>query len=172
MKRRSRILGARFFDAGKLDPLVNYVMERGKKRTIYLWIGPGKGRFFKDAIVDRNPCQKIQMAIAHGLRASPVLLWAAATFNPDFRSCDPRKARGAILAQQSRWGSASEPIAISGAAKDVEFHRNDLTNAKMTLKLQSRTPSLLQDCTSLPAGFGLTAESGFKWIASLAAMLT
>ncbi|HUK31201.1 MAG TPA: ATP-binding cassette domain-containing protein [Candidatus Acidoferrum sp.] len=38
--------------------------------------------------------------------------------------------------------------------RDVEFHRNDLTNAKMTLKLQSRTPSLLQDCTSLPAGFG------------------
>ena len=36
--------------------------------------------------------------------------------------------------------------------RDIEFHRNDLTNAKMTLKLQSRTPSLLQDCTSLPGG--------------------
>jgi len=32
----------------------------------------------------------------------------------------------------------------------------------MTLKLQSRTPWLLQDCTSLPAGFGLTAESGLN----------
>jgi len=27
--------------------------------------------------------------------------------------------------------------------RDVEFHRNDLTKAKMMLRLQSRTPSLL-----------------------------
>ena len=33
----------------------------------------------------------------------------------------------------------------------VEFHRNDLTKAKMMLRLQSRTPSLLQDWTSLSA---------------------
>jgi len=33
----------------------------------------------------------------------------------------------------------------------VEFRSNDLTIDKMTLRLQSRTPSLLQDCTSLPA---------------------
>ena len=41
---------------------------------------------------------------------------------------------------------------------DVEPHSNDLRKRKMTLKLHSRTPSLLQDSTSLPA----TAESGFS----------
>jgi hypothetical protein len=30
-------------------------------------------------------------------------------------------------------------------------HRNDVRERKMTLKFNSRTPSLLQDCTSLPA---------------------
>ena len=42
----------------------------------------------------------------------------------------------------------------------AELHRNDLMKAKMILNLQSRTSSLLQDCTSLPSGFPLTAESG------------
>ena len=41
---------------------------------------------------------------------------------------------------------------------DVEPHSNDVRERKMTLKLHSRTPSLLQDSTSLPA----TAEFGFK----------
>ena len=41
---------------------------------------------------------------------------------------------------------------------DVEPHSNDVRTRKITLKLNSRTPSLLQDSTSLPA----TAESGFK----------
>jgi len=44
----------------------------------------------------------------------------------------------------------------------AELHRNDLMKAKMMLKLQSLTPSLLQDCTSLPSEFRLTAESGFN----------
>ena len=35
---------------------------------------------------------------------------------PGFRSCDRRKARGAILTQRSRWVCASEQISISGAA--------------------------------------------------------
>ena len=39
---------------------------------------------------------------------------------------------------------------------DVEPHSNDVRKRKMTLKLHSGTPSLLQDSTSLPA----TAESG------------
>jgi hypothetical protein len=34
---------------------------------------------------------------------------------------------------------------------DVELDRNDLRERNTTLKLQSRTPSLLQDRTSLPA---------------------
>jgi hypothetical protein len=34
---------------------------------------------------------------------------------------------------------------------DVELDRNDLREPKKTLKLQGRTPSLLQDRTSLPA---------------------
>ena len=41
---------------------------------------------------------------------------------------------------------------------DVEPHSNDMRKRKMTLKLHSRTPSLLQDSTSLPA----TAEFGIK----------
>ena len=39
---------------------------------------------------------------------------------------------------------------------NVEPHSNDVRKRKMTLKLHSRTPSLLQDSTSLPA----TAEFG------------
>ena len=42
--------------------------------------------------------------------------------------------------------------------RDVEPHSNDVRKRKMTLKLHSRTPSLLQDSTSLPA----TAESGIN----------
>ena len=42
--------------------------------------------------------------------------------------------------------------------EDVEPHSNDVRKRKMTLKLHSRTPSLLQDSTALPA----TAESGFS----------
>src|SRR4030095_9723419 len=33
----------------------------------------------------------------------------------------------------------------------VKPHSNDVRERKMTLKFHSRTPSLLQDCTSLPA---------------------
>ena len=44
---------------------------------------------------------------------------------------------------------------------DVEPHSNDVRKRKMTLKLHSRTPSLLQDSTSLPATaeFGLDREA-------------
>ena len=77
---------------------------------------------------------------------------------PGFRSCDRQKARGAILPQRSRWVSASEQTLISGLRGDVEPHSNDVRKRKMTLKLHSRTPSLLQDSTSLPA----TAEFGFN----------
>ena len=45
---------------------------------------------------------------------------------------------------------------ISGASRDVEPHSNNVRKRKMTLKLHSQTPSLLQDSTSLPA----TAEFG------------
>jgi hypothetical protein len=34
---------------------------------------------------------------------------------------------------------------------DIELDRNDLRKAKKTLRLRSRTPSLLQNRTSLPA---------------------
>jgi hypothetical protein len=47
---------------------------------------------------------------------------------------------------------------------DVEPHSNDVRKRKMTLKLHSQTPSLLQDSTSLPA----TAESGFNSSCTLA----
>jgi hypothetical protein len=41
----------------------------------------------------------------------------------------------------------------------LELHREGVVERKIILKLHSRTPSLLQDCASLPALFGLTAES-------------
>jgi hypothetical protein len=41
---------------------------------------------------------------------------------------------------------------------DVEPHTNDVRKRKMTLKLHSPTPSLLQDSTSLPP----TAKSGLN----------
>ena len=34
---------------------------------------------------------------------------------------------------------------------EVKPHSNDVRERKMTLKFHSQTPSLLQDCTSLPA---------------------
>jgi hypothetical protein len=34
---------------------------------------------------------------------------------------------------------------------EIKPHSNDVRERKMTLKFHSRTPSLLQDCTSLPA---------------------
>ena len=85
-----------------------------------------------------------------------------ALFKPGFRSCNPWKREAQSFRSEvdgfvplSRYRSAV-------LRRDVEFHRNDLTKVKMMLKLQSRTPSLLQDCTSLPARFGLTAESGIN----------
>jgi hypothetical protein len=44
-------------------------------------------------------------------------------------------------------------------------HRNDVRERKTTLKLHSRTPSLLQDSTSLPA-FSSTAEFGLRSLRS------
>ena len=41
-------------------------------------------------------------------------------------------------------------------------HRYGVRKRKIILKLRSRTPSLLQDCASLPALLGLTAESGLN----------
>jgi len=44
----------------------------------------------------------------------------------------------------------------------LKSHRDSMVERKIILKLPSRTPSLLQDCASLPAVPGLTAESGFN----------
>jgi hypothetical protein len=41
----------------------------------------------------------------------------------------------------------------------AEIPRNDFRKRKMALKLQSRTPSLLQDCALFSSDFGLIAES-------------
>jgi hypothetical protein len=41
-------------------------------------------------------------------------------------------------------------------------YRDGVRERKNTLKLHSPTPSLLQDCASLPALLALTAESGFN----------
>jgi len=44
----------------------------------------------------------------------------------------------------------------------LEPDRDGGRDRKIILKLPSRTPSLLQDCASLPALPSLTAESGFN----------
>jgi len=41
----------------------------------------------------------------------------------------------------------------------LELHRDGVVERKIILKLRSRTPSLLQDCASLPALLDLTEES-------------
>jgi hypothetical protein len=44
----------------------------------------------------------------------------------------------------------------------LELDRDGVGERKIILKLRSRTPSRLQDCASLPALLGLTAESGLN----------
>jgi len=44
----------------------------------------------------------------------------------------------------------------------LELHRDGVVERKIILKLRSRTPSLLQDCASLPALPSLPAESGLN----------
>ena len=65
-----------------------------------------------------------------------------------FRSRDRGKARDAILPQRVDGFVPLSKQRSSVLRRDAELHRNDLTKAKMMLRLQSRTPSLLQDCTS------------------------
>jgi hypothetical protein len=43
----------------------------------------------------------------------------------------------------------------------LELDRDGVVERKIILQLRSRTPSRLQECVSLPALLGLTAESGF-----------
>jgi len=44
----------------------------------------------------------------------------------------------------------------------LELHRDGVVERTIILKLRSRTPSLLQDCASLLALLGLTAQSGMN----------
>jgi hypothetical protein len=44
----------------------------------------------------------------------------------------------------------------------LELYGDGVVERKIILKLRSRTPSLLQDCASLPPLLGLTAASGMK----------
>jgi len=44
----------------------------------------------------------------------------------------------------------------------LELHPDGVVERKINLQLRSRTPSLLQDCASLPPLWGLTPESGFN----------
>jgi hypothetical protein len=71
--------------------------------------------------------------------------------------------RGTILPQRSRWVCASEP-AIAQRCFNGSFKRHSdvVRERKTTLKFHSRTPSLLQDSTSLPAFLLPTAESAFN----------
>src|SRR5262249_33585362 len=64
------------------------------------------------------------------------------------RSRDRGKARDVILPQRVDGFVLLSKQRSSVLRRDAELHRNDLTKAKMMLRLQSRTPSLLQDCTS------------------------
>jgi hypothetical protein len=44
----------------------------------------------------------------------------------------------------------------------LELDGDGVAERKIILKLRSRTPSLLQDCASLPAPLALTEESGLN----------
>jgi hypothetical protein len=44
----------------------------------------------------------------------------------------------------------------------LKLRRDGVRERKIILKLRSRTPWLLQDCPSLSARLGLTAESGLE----------
>jgi len=44
----------------------------------------------------------------------------------------------------------------------LKLRRDGVVERKIISKVRSRTPSLLQDCASLSALLGLTAESGIK----------
>jgi hypothetical protein len=48
----------------------------------------------------------------------------------------------------------------------LELDRDGVVKRKSILKLGSRTPSLFQDCASLPALLGLTAESGMNFLSA------
>jgi hypothetical protein len=60
------------------------------------------------------------------------------------REAQPFRSKGDGFVPLSRHRSAV-------LRADGELDRNDLREPKKTLQLQSRTPSLLQDRTSLPA---------------------
>src|SRR5262245_10562482 len=77
---------------------------------------------------------------------------------PGFRSCD-RKRHEAQPFRSEDDGFAPRSRHRSAVHRgQVKPQRNDVPERKMTLKFHSRTPSLLQDCTSLPA----TVESGIN----------
>src|SRR5688572_14926387 len=74
------------------------------------------------------------------------------SFNPDSAVAIGQEVRGTILPQRSRWVCASEP-AIAQRRFNGSFkpHSEVVRERKITLKFHSRTPSLLQESTSLPA---------------------
>jgi hypothetical protein len=85
------------------------------------------------------------------LKALPVMKQLVMASNPDSaveidrkREAQPFRSEVDGFLPLSRHRSA----VLGGDAKP---HGNDVRERKMTLKLHSRTPSLLQDCTSLPA---------------------
>src|SRR5687767_6483893 len=81
--------------------------------------------------------------------------------SPDSAGAIGQEVRGTILPQRSRWVCASEP-AIAQRCFNGSFkpHSDVVRERKITLQFHSRTPSLLQDSTSLPAFLVPTAESG------------
>ena len=83
--------------------------------------------------------------------------------NPDSAVAIGQEVRDTILPQRSRWVCASEP-AIAQRCFNGSFkpHSDVVRERKITLKFHSRTPSLLQDSTSLPAFLIATAESGIN----------
>jgi hypothetical protein len=81
---------------------------------------------------------------------------------PGFRSWDRQRREAQPFRAKSMGFCLGVHIALRCFEGRVKPQSNDVRERKMTLKFYSLTPSLLQDCTSLPAFFGLTAESGLK----------
>jgi hypothetical protein len=83
-------------------------------------------------------------------------------FNPDSAVGLKKSARHNLSALKSTGLCLSAFIDQRCFEGMLELHRDGVVERKIILKLRSRTPSLLQDCASLPPLLGFTAESGFN----------
>src|SRR5262249_47216210 len=87
-------------------------------------------------------------------------------FNPDYAAPIDRKRETEPLRSKVDGFLPLTRYRSTVLGEDTKPHSNDVRECKMTLKLHSRTPSLLQDSASLPAVsvcFGIHVKSNQVW---------